>query len=127
MRADAPREADRSIGELLRELGDELGALRYKADVRARVKDAVNQRVETVRGTIMEAVGGISETVGAMTTVDRLPRPEDVRSVARRGAGIVGENALGLAFGALAAGFVAGLLAPVSDRGRTKDGAMGRR
>ena len=27
MRADAPREADRSIGELLRELGDEIAAL----------------------------------------------------------------------------------------------------
>jgi hypothetical protein len=117
----------REIEQTRARLGDTIEALGYKADVRARVKDAVHQRVETVRGTIMEAVGGIGETVGAMATGDKLPRPEDVRDAARRGAGALGENALGLALGALAVGLVAGLLAPVSDRGRTKDGATGRR
>lgn len=112
-------------------MSDTIEALGYKADVRARVKDAVNERVETVRGTIMEAAGGIRQTIegasaslgvtanvsDAMSAVgEKLPRPDDVRSVARRGAGMAGENPLGLALGALALGLLAGLIAPVKRR-----------
>jgi hypothetical protein len=47
-----------------------------------------------------------------------------VRSAARRGAGIVQENPLGLALGALAVGFLAGLAAPISDLEREKIGPL---
>jgi len=110
-------------------LNDTIEALGYKADVRARVKDAVNERVQTVRGTIMEAAGGIRQTIegasggvtanvsSAMSAVtEKLPHPDDVRGVASRSAGVAGENPLGLALGALALGVLAGLLAPVRRR-----------
>ena len=126
-------------------LGDTIEAIGYKADVRARVKDAVQQRVETVRGTIAEAADGFKQSIGgasgtfgsALSTAtekfndatagattnlsgamgavsEKLLSPEDVRGVARRGAGIAAENPFGLVLGALAVGLVAGLLAPVS-------------
>jgi len=147
----------REIEQTRARLGDTIEALGYKADLRARVKDAVNQRIETVRGTIVEAAGGIRQTLegavgdatgsmtanlnGAMNAVgEKLPRPEDVRDVARRGAGVVADNPLGFALGALALGIVAGLLAPVSEYerktvgpirddlvDRAKDAATGRR
>ncbi len=136
-------------------MGDTIEALGYKADLRARVKDAVNERVETVRGTIAEAAGGIMQTVegatgtlgsvlseatakvgdatggvttnltGAMSAVgEKLPRLDDVRGAASRGTGIAVENPLGLVLGALAVGFLAGMLAPVSDYERRTVGPI---
>ncbi len=129
----------REIEETRARMGDTVEAIGYKADVPARVKDAVNDKVETVKGTISDVVdtvkrnvGGtwsdttdkmgdatsnvnsrVQETIGSVT--DKLPSAGDVTSAARRGAGIVMENPLGLALGALAAGFLAGLAAPVTD------------
>jgi Protein of unknown function (DUF3618) len=167
-------EIRREIEETRARMGDTVEALGYKADVPARVKDAVNERVETVKGTIgsvvdsvkdtvSDALGGatgkvgsalggarrsvsqtlgdttgrlqdttsdvrssvqntLSNTVGSVT--DKLPGPDDVRYAARRGAGIVQENPLGLALGALAIGFLAGLAAPITDIEREKVGPL---
>jgi Protein of unknown function (DUF3618) len=167
-------EIRREIEETRARMGDTVEALGYKADVPARVKDAVNERVETVKGTIgsvvdsvkdtvTDALGGasgkvgsalggarrsvsqtlgdttgrlqdttsdvrssvqntLSNTVGSVT--DKLPGPDDVRYAARRGAGIVQENPLGLALGALAIGFLAGLAAPITDIEREKVGPL---
>ncbi len=127
------REGDRSPEPS----GDPIDALGDKSDLRSRVKNAVNDRVETVRGTIVEAAAGIRQTVagasGALSSAtekvgdvvsDKLPSPDDVRDVARRGAGIAIENPFGLIFGALAAGFVLGLLVPVSDYERKTVGPI---
>ena len=177
-------EIRREIEETRARMGDTVEALGYKADVPSRVKDAVNERVETVRGTIGSvvdsvkdtltgAVGGVSDAVsgagGATAKVgsalggarraasqtlnqttgrlqettsdvrnnvqntlsntvgnvtDKIPSAGDVRGAARRGAGIVQENPLGLALGALAVGFLAGLAAPVTDIEREKVGPL---
>jgi hypothetical protein len=150
-----PSSIRREIERTRARLGDTIEALGYKADVRARVKDAVSERVETVRGTIVEAAAGIQQTVagasgalgGALSSAtekmgdatggvtanltetmsavgEKLPRPQDVRDAARRGAGIAAENPLGLVFGALAAGFVLGLMLPVSDYERKTVGPI---
>lgn len=66
-------------------------------------------RVGDVTGTMAERVNGVTSTLS-----DKLPSGEDVKNVARRGAGIAAENPLGLALGALAVGFLAGLAAPVT-------------
>ena len=191
-------EIRREIEQTRARLGDTVEALSYKADVPARVKDAVNDRVESVRGTIGDVVDSVKDTVagaagalgvavtGATVKLDgatgklgtalgsasrsvshtvsntlsattdklgdatssmsnltnsvnnlkdtvsgtvggvaqKLPNPGDVTSAARRGVGIATENPLGLALGALAVGFLAGLAAPVTDLEREKVGPI---
>ena len=126
-------EIRREIEDTRARMDDTVEALGYKADVPSRVKDAVNERVETVRGTIAGAVDNVKQTVaGASGKVadatgsvgERLPRPDDLRRVARRGVGIAEENPLGLALGALAVGFLAGLVAPVSELERRTVGPL---
>jgi len=190
-----PSEIRREIEETRARLGDTVEALSYKADVPARMKDAVNERVDTVRGTLGDvvdsvkgtvtsvagtasdvlgsvagtatdalgsargrlgsALGGASRTMsqslGATTdkmgdatstvsssmsnltssvtgavgnVTQKLPNPNDLTSAAQRGVGIATENPLGLAIGALAVGFLAGLAAPVTDIEREKVGPI---
>ncbi|HEY4439668.1 MAG TPA: hypothetical protein VGN14_04390 [Candidatus Elarobacter sp.] len=134
-------------------MSDTVEAIGYKADVPARVKDAVQDRVETVKGAIGDVVDGVKDGVqgavgmagravgdatsrvapaadqlrettsnatgrvrdAASSLTDRIPDPDDVRSLAQRGAGIAAENPIGLAIAAAAVGFLAGLMFPVSD------------
>jgi ElaB/YqjD/DUF883 family membrane-anchored ribosome-binding protein len=162
-------EIRREIEQTRGRMGDTVEALSYKADVPARVKDAVHDKVENVRGTIGEMVGTVKDTVvdatgrvgtalgGAKRTLSEttgsmagatsdmkekmssvttsmservgeltgnIPSGDDVKNVARRGIGIARENPLGLALGALAVGFLAGLAAPVSDLEREKIGPL---
>jgi len=70
-------------------MGDTVDALSYKTDVKARAKDSISDRVESVKS-----------------------RAPDVKHGARRAKGIAEENPLGLAIGAAAIGFIAGLAAP---------------
>jgi hypothetical protein len=117
-------EIRRKIEETRSRLGDTVEALSYKADVPARVKDAVNARVETVKETIGDVMSNVKDAVGGVKqraaqgwseTAERVPSGEDVKNAARRGVGIAAENPLGLAIGAAALGFLAGLLMPVTD------------
>ncbi len=191
-------EIRREIEQTRARLGDTVEALSYKADVPSRVKDAVNERVDTVRGTIGDVVESVKGTVadaagalggavveatskldsatgklgtalgGASRTMSRtlnattdklgdatstvssnmtnltssvnnlagsvsgtvgsvaqkLPDPSGVTNAARRGVSIATENPLGLAIGALAVGFLAGLATPVSDLEREKVGPL---
>ena len=109
-------EIRHEIEQTRQRLGETVDALQYKADVRARVRDAVTERVETVRGTISSTMEGAS---------GKLPRPEDVRTTAQRGAGIAARNPLALVAAAFAAGFVAGLLLPVTAFERERVGPIG--
>jgi ElaB/YqjD/DUF883 family membrane-anchored ribosome-binding protein len=77
-------------------MGDTVEALGYKADVPTRAKDAVSSRVESVK----TKVSGSTPDSGQM------------KRGARQAAGMAQENPLGLAIGATAVGFVAGLLIP---------------
>jgi ElaB/YqjD/DUF883 family membrane-anchored ribosome-binding protein len=85
------------------EMGETLGAIGYKTDVQARAKDAVHDKVDTVK----DKMGFARDKVSGAT-----PDAEQARQVVRRGAGMAQENPLGLAIGAVAVGFVAGLLVP---------------
>ena len=64
----------------------------------------------------------VSDTVGSVA--DKIPSATDVNEAAQRGVGIVAENPLGLALGALAVGFLAGLLTPVTDLERETVGPI---
>ncbi len=74
------------------EMGDTVDALGYKTDVKARTKDRV--------------VGVKDRVVGAT------PDTDDVKQQARRAKSVAQENPLGLAIGAIAVGFLAGMLIP---------------
>jgi hypothetical protein len=116
-------EADAAIREGRHRMDNDASTSSHDADIRARVKDALTERVETVRGTISNAAGGIKHTMEGAGA--KLPRAEDVRSVAQRGAGLAARNPLALVAAAFAAGFVAGLLLPVSTLEREKLGPIG--
>lgn len=123
-------EIRRQIEETRAQMGDTVEALAYKSDVPARVKDKINDRVDTVKGAIGGAIENVKHTVsGAAGRAGNAlggntPDMDDMRYVARRGVGIASENPLGLTLGALALGFLGGLLAPVTDFERERVGPI---
>ena len=110
-----PREIRQDIEQTRAEMGDTIEALSYKADVKTRAKESVSDKVDTVKSK----VGLASSKVG-----DATPSGEDVKQGARRAAGIAQENPLGLAVGAAAIGFVAGLLVPSTQVENERIGPM---
>jgi len=89
-------------------MGDTAEALGHKADVPGRAKEAVSGRVDSVKSTISGST----------------PDTDDVKQGAHRAAGIAKENPLGLALGATAVGFIAGLLIPSTRMEDEKIGPM---
>jgi ElaB/YqjD/DUF883 family membrane-anchored ribosome-binding protein len=90
----------RSEIELTREeMGETVDALSYKADVKSRAKDNLREK--------KEAVVGVKDRIVGAT-----PDGDEVKHQARRAKSIAEENPLGLAIGAVAVGFLAGMLVP---------------
>jgi hypothetical protein len=73
-------------------MGDTVDALGYKTDVKARAGDKV--------GAVKDKIVGAT------------PSGDDVKGGAKQAVGIAQENPLGLAVGAVAIGFLAGMLIP---------------
>jgi ElaB/YqjD/DUF883 family membrane-anchored ribosome-binding protein len=80
-------------------MGETVGALSYKADVKGRAKDSLREK--------KEAVVGLKDRVVGAT-----PDSGDVKHQAKRAKSVAEENPLGLAVGAIAVGFLAGMLVP---------------
>jgi ElaB/YqjD/DUF883 family membrane-anchored ribosome-binding protein len=91
-----PGEIRTDIEETRARMGDTVEALGHKADVPGRTKEAFSSKMEGVR----ERISGATPDSGEM------------KQGARRAAGVAQENPLGLAIGATAVGFVAGMLIP---------------
>jgi ElaB/YqjD/DUF883 family membrane-anchored ribosome-binding protein len=91
-----PNEIRHDIEETRARMGDTAEALGHRADVPGRTKEAISDRVESVKSTISGST----------------PDKGDVKQGTQRAAGMAKENPLGLAIGATAVGFVAGLLIP---------------
>jgi gas vesicle protein len=89
-----PDAIRQEIEQTRERMGDTVDALGYKADVPARAKESISDKVDTVKSKVT----GIGSGVSAAT-----PQAHDVQ-----------ENPLGLAIGATAVGFLAGLLIPSS-------------
>jgi ElaB/YqjD/DUF883 family membrane-anchored ribosome-binding protein len=105
-----PDAIEREIVERRERIGDRIDALSYKADVRSRVGDAVAEKRDQVTGRVRELVSGAQEQ--ASRAGDGTPDAEEAKRQTRRAADIVRENPFGLALGAVAAGFLLGLLLP---------------
>jgi gas vesicle protein len=93
-----PEAIRREIEQTRERMGETVDALGYKADVPARTKDRVSGAVDSIK----DRVSGATPSTG------------DVKQGARQGVGMAKENPLGLAIGAVAVGFVAGLLVPTT-------------
>jgi ElaB/YqjD/DUF883 family membrane-anchored ribosome-binding protein len=87
------RQIRQDIDETRGRVGDTVEALGHKTDVGGRAKEAVSDKVDAVRSKVSGAT-------------------PDGKESAQRAVGIARENPLGLGIGALAAGFIAGLLIP---------------
>src|SRR3954452_20161017 len=94
-------------------MGETVDALSYKADVKSRAKDSVREKKEAVVGLKDRVVGGAQ---------DATPDAQQVKHQAKRAASVAQENPLGLAVGAVAVGFLAGLLVPAT---RVEDEKLG--
>ena len=94
-------------------MGDTVDALAYKADVKTRAKESVSEKVDTLKSKVTGAKDSVS---------DATPSGGEVKHQAKRTVGIAQENPLGLAIGATAVGFVAGMLIPAT---RVEDEKIG--
>ena len=89
-------------------MGETVEAIGYKADVRSRARDSVQEKT----GRLRQRISGAT------------PDADDVKGGARQAAGVAQENPIGLALGAVAVGFVAGMLVPSSKVEDEKLGPM---
>ena len=119
---DAIRE---DIEQTRAEMSEAVEAVGYKADVPSRAKDKVSETMDSVKDKVSgtatrakEAVVGTASRAGntmSDTTSrvgDATPSGGQVKQQAKRAAGLAQENPLGLAVGAVALGFLAGLAVP---------------
>ena len=123
-----PDAIRQDIEQTRAEMGETVEAIGYKADVPSRAKDAVSEKVENVKSKVSdtatrakEAVTGTTSRVGDRVA-DATPSSGQVKQQARRTAGLAKENPLGLAIGATALGFLAGLAVPST---RVEDEKLG--
>lgn len=110
---EEPRDIQERIEQTREQMGDTVEALAYKADVPGRVKGAVADKKDAA----IEKIGGAKDAIagGASNAADATGgAAAQAKTTARRGAGIAQENPLGLAIGAIAAGFVVGMLIPTT-------------
>ena len=109
-------EAIRDEIEQTRErMTETVDALGYKADVKSRAKESVTGKVDAVRDKLV----GAKDSAG-----DATPSGDDVKQTAQRAVGVAQENPLGLAIGAAAVGFLAGMLIPATRVENEKLGPM---
>jgi len=123
-----PDAIRQDIEQTRAEMSETVEAIGYKADVPSRAKEAVSDKVENVKSKVSDTAARAKEAVTGTTSRvsdrvgDATPSSGQVRQQARRTAGLAKENPLGLAIGAAALGFLAGLAVPST---RVEDEKLG--
>jgi hypothetical protein len=119
-----PDQIRQDIEDTRAEMSETVAAIGYKADVPSRAKDKVSETVDNVKNKVSgtatrakEAVVGTASRAGEAT-----PSGGQVKQQAKRAVGLAQENPLGLAVGAVALGFLAGLAVPST---RTENQRLG--
>jgi Protein of unknown function (DUF3618) len=119
-----PDAIRQDIEQTRAEMSETVEAIGYKADVPSRAKDAVSDKVENVKSAVSgtatrakEAVTGAADRAGGAT-----PSRGEIKQTTRQAVGMAKENPLGLAIGAVAIGFLAGLAVPST---RVEDEKLG--
>lgn len=144
-----PEQIREEIEQTRAEMGETVGAITYKTDLKSRTRDKVSDTKDKltgkasdvkdrVTGTVSSATdsigggdsssGGSSGGGGLSATKDKIssatPDAQEVKHKARRAASVAQENPLGLAIGSLALGFLAGALIPRTDVENEKIGPI---
>ena len=143
-----PEQIREEIEQTRAEMGETVGAITYKTDLKSRTRDKVSDTKDKltgkasdvkdrVTGTVSSATdsvsdrmpsGGGSEGGGLSATKDKItsatPDAQQVKYKARRAASVAQQNPLGLALGSLALGFLAGSLIPSTDVENEKIGPI---
>jgi gas vesicle protein len=98
-----PSDIRAELEETRGRVGDEVDALSYKTDVSARVGDYVEEKKQAVKDKVTGARDAVTGTASrAVPDGEQVSRFKDTAE----------RNPIGLAVGAAAVGFVAGLLIP---------------
>jgi hypothetical protein len=120
-----PDEIRQDIEQTRAEMSETVEAVGYKADVPSRAKEAVSDKVESVKSKVSDTASRAKEVVvgSASRAGDATPSGGEVKQQARQVAGMAKQNPLGLAIGAAAIGFLAGLAVPST---RVEDEKLGR-
>ena len=118
---DAIRE---EIEQTRSDMSETVEAVGYKADVPSRAKEAVSDKVDNVKSKVAETATRAKEAVTGTTSRvgDATPSGGEVKQKTRQAVGLAKENPLGLAIGAAAIGFLAGLAVPST---RVEDEKLG--
>lgn len=122
---EAPEAIRRDIEQTRERMSETVEAIGYRADVKTRTKDAIIDRKDAV---VEKASNIVNRVVGAMPDVPSapdislpgfVPDAEQVRhgahqakQGARQAVSVAQSNPLGLGVGAVAVGFLAGMLVP---------------
>src|SRR3954454_3111889 len=110
-----PDAIRQEIEETRSQMGETVEAIGYKTDVKARAKDSVTERTDAVKDKVNSVMGRAS---------DSTPSGEDVKQGAKQAVSTAQENPLGLAIGAVAVGFRAGIQNPADRLEGEKVGPM---
>jgi gas vesicle protein len=122
--AQDPQTIRNEIEQTRDRITDTVDAIGYKADVPSRVrenvaekKDAVVDRVSRAKDAVVgkasegkDAVAGRADQLTSSVN-EKAPEPGEVK---RRAVSVAQENPLGLAIGAAAVGFLAGMIVPTT-------------
>jgi len=100
-----PSAIREEIEQTRTQMGDTVEAIGYKTDVKSRAKESVQGKVDGVR----ERITGVKGSVN-----DATPSTGDVKQGAQRAVTVAQANPLGLGLGALAGGFLLGMLLPTT-------------
>ena len=93
-----PSDIRQQIEDTRANMGDTIEAIGYRADVPARARESISGKVESIKSRVTGAA----------------PDAGQVKDRAGRAASTAQENPVGLAIGAAALGFLAGLLVPAT-------------
>jgi gas vesicle protein len=134
-----PNTIRQEIEHTRSEMSETVEALGYKADVKSRARNKIVQRknrlkemitgpvtgathqvgdtMSNVQGSVSGAVSGAGHTISEHT-----PSKQDIKQGTRQAVGVAQDNPIGMGIGAVALGFIAGMLAP---RTRIEDERLG--
>jgi hypothetical protein len=132
---EEPDRIRAEIEQTRAEMSETVDALGYKADVKSRAKESIQEKKDSAKESIVGAGQSVKDKIvgagssvgdrvsGAGSTVgDATPDAEQVKYQAKRAVGVAQSNPLGLAIGSVAVGFIAGLLIPST---RVEDEKLG--
>jgi gas vesicle protein len=121
-----PEVIRKDIEQTRERMGDTVDALGYKTDVKSRAKESVTGKVEGVKEKLVGAKDSVTESVGGAkdSAMSATPSAGDMQQGAKKAVGVAQENPLGLAVGAAAIGFLAGMLIPSTRVENEKIGPM---